>query len=194
MSLQRHDVQSQGFRQHLLSITQPPLLFQSQPCLVLKLFVWQRGFNSLSCSDADTDDRYSLAMLTRDTPQPTLQHQPTRHRGTVTIMARQITRFTRRQQTLKWSRVRIFILFLFWEQDMAAWTCQMSLIARAIEDSRLWLERNTGTMSAPAAQTPGFLDNAHFIRFWIVTGINLIPATCSLEPDTMLQICGSGSE
>ena len=79
-------------------------------------------------------------------------------------------------------------------QDMTAWTCQMSLIARAIEDSRLWLERNTGTMSAPAAQTPGFLDNAHFIRFWIVTGINLIPATCSLEPDTMLQICGSGSE
>ena len=142
----------------------------------------------MRCSDADTDDRYSLAMLTRDTPQPTLQHQPTRHRGTVTIMARQITRFTRRQQTLK-SSVSIFMT-----RHDSIWTCQMSLIARAIEDSRLWLERNTGTMSAPVARTPGFLDNAQLIRFWIFTDINLIPATCSSEPDTMLQICGSGSE
>ena len=134
-------------------------------------------------------------MLTRDTPQPTLQHQPTRQRGTVTIMARQMTRFTRRQQTLEWSSYRI--LKQLFGAHITSWTldtCQMSLSARAIEDSRLWLERSTGTRPAQAAPTPGFLDNAHLIRFWIFTDVNLIPATCSSEPDTLLQICGSGSE
>ena len=140
--------------------------------------------------------RHSLAMLTKDTPQPTLQHQPTRQRGTVTIMARQMTRFTRRQQTLEWSSYRI--LKQLFGAHITAWTldtCQMSLSARAIEDSRLWLERSTSTRPAQAARTPRFLDNAHFtVTLLSLIDFNLIPATCSSEPDTLLQICGSGSE
>ena len=39
-------------------------------------------------------------MLTRETPQPTLQHQPTRHSGTVTTCATLIATFTSTQHTL----------------------------------------------------------------------------------------------
>ena len=69
-----------------------------------------------------------LAMLTMEIPQPMLQHQPTRQRGTVIIWARHIIRFIKAQQNLKkklgqaksylfWPVKRIWLLMPSWTSN-----------------------------------------------------------------------------
>ena len=103
ISLQRHNIKFDWFRYHLLCILLLFHLLNPQMCFIFYLSIWQR-INQLNLIRLWW---YQLAILTNEMPHPTLQHQPTRHRGTVIIWAKHITKFTSTQQTLMVNHLEI---------------------------------------------------------------------------------------
>ena len=167
ISLQRHNIKFDWFRYHLLCILLLFHLLNPQMCFIFYLSIWQR-INQLNLIRLWW---YQLAILTNEMPHPTLQHQPTRHRGTVIIWAKHITKFTSTQQTLM---LKHFMRFWLWIcLDLFELTCQMYLNQHATWDSPQLLKMNICSRPAPGILTTKFL----------------IQDKDSWEPNIMLQFC-----
>ena len=70
MSLQRHYIQSQWFRQHLFSITHPLLFPFYFSRLVLKLFIWEQGSCPFVFEMSDHQDtHWRCWQVTRPSPR-----------------------------------------------------------------------------------------------------------------------------
>ena len=169
MSLQRHYIQSQRFRQHLFSITHPLLFPFYFSRLVLKLFIWQQGSCRVVFEMSDHQDtHWRCWQVTR--PSPRSSTSP-RGRGAPSP-----------SWPGRWpgwpGDSRPWVLITHWDIGLGhitcTRTCQKSLTARATEDSPPWLERNSGRMPAPAHRRPGCLDNDR-VPWWDPGGLLMSP-------------------